>query len=453
MITPFRIGWLILSAGLFVLLGYGVARAEFPTLITLYGLVFWGYSRVMQPYWTYTLRSANRTSENDNPDTFLFASAMLFRLVLLVATPSLSDDYARFVWDGRLLAHSYNPYLYLPSQLVSTPIATAAGLTDALFGVLNSPDYFTVYPPVNQFLFGLAGWLSPNSLTGAIIALRIPIILADTGILWLIVKLLRWLNQNPNLALLYGLNPLVILELTGNVHYEGVMTFFVLLAVWLLLQKQWIGSSVALTLGIGTKLLPLLFLPLLIRYLGWKRGLMYAALTLVFTAVLFLPFFSFELVRNIFSSLDLYFQRFEFNASVYYLIRAVGYWVFGFNIITGAGIGLFIGIAAGVLFIAFRPALDKTSPNFPVRLLLTLSLYWLLSTTVHPWYITTLVAATVFTPFRYPLLWSGIAVLSYAAYQTQPYHENYWLTGLEYGVVLGVGVYEWLRNRPVAWPV
>ena len=453
MVTPFRIGWLILSTGLFVLLGYGVARAEFTTLITLYGLVFWGYSRVMQPYWTYATRITDTAREARTPDRFLFGAALLFRLVLLAATPTLSDDYARFIWDGRLLVHGYNPYLHLPSQLINTPIATAAGLPDALYSALNSPDYFTVYPPLNQLLFGLAGWFSPGSLTGAIIALRVPIILTEVGVMWLMVKLLHRFNQNPNLALLYGLNPLVILELTGNVHYEGVMVFFVLLAVWLLGQKRWISSSVVLALGVCTKLLPLLFLPLLIRYLDWKRGLMYAVLTLMVTAVLFLPFFSLELMRNVFSSLDLYFQKFEFNASVYYLIRAVGYWVFNFNIITGAGIGLFIGIIAGVLFIAFRLSPAQTGPDFPVRLLLTLSFYWLLSTTVHPWYITTLIAAAVFTPFRYPLLWSGMVMLSYAAYQTQPYHENYWLTGLEYGVVLGVGIYEWLRVRRMALQV
>ena len=46
MITPFRIGWLGLSLALFTLLGYGVLRPQFPLLITLYVLVFWGYTRV-----------------------------------------------------------------------------------------------------------------------------------------------------------------------------------------------------------------------------------------------------------------------------------------------------------------------------------------------------------------------------------------------------------------------
>ena len=138
-----------------------------------------------------------------------------------MVVPNLSDDYLRFIWDGRLLAHGYNPYLYLPTQLVHTALGSSAGLTDSLFQGLNSPRYFTVYPPLNQAFFGLAAWLFPTNLLGTIISLRIPILLADLGSIYLLAKLLRRFGKNPNLSLLYGLNPLVILELTGNLHFEA----------------------------------------------------------------------------------------------------------------------------------------------------------------------------------------------------------------------------------------
>lgn len=451
MITPFRIGWLGLSLALFTLLGYGVTRPQFALLITLYGLVFWGYSRITNPFWDEAKTGTGSPPDTQTLDRFLLVSALLFRLSLLAVVPNLSDDYARFIWDGRLLAHGYNPYLYLPAQVINTPIAFIAGLTDSLSQRLNSPHYFTVYPPLNQALFGLAGWLSPTSVMGAVISLRIPILLADMGSIALLAKLLRRFGKNPNYSLLYALNPLVVLELTGNLHFEGIMIFFVLLSIWLLIQNHWLGSSVALASGIGMKLLPLIFLPLLIRYLGWKRGLIYASLTIALVGLLFVPFISIELLKNIYSSLNLYFQSFEFNASVYYLIRAVGYWLVGFNIIAGAGFMLFVVIGVCVLIIAFRKTAYLPGPLFPMKVLLTLTLYWLLSTTVHPWYITSLVAASVFTPFRYPLVWSGVVVLSYSAYQTTAYRENLWITGLEYSLVLGMGLYEWyrLKNQPL----
>lgn len=438
--TPIKIGWLVVSTGLSLLIGYGVPRDQFNLLITLYGLLFWGYWLRISPLW--------RTPEaiSDQPDPFLFSAAVLFRLVLLVAMPLLSDDYARFIWDGRLLAHGYNPYLYLPSQLVGTPLAASAGLDKALFQSLNSPAYFTVYPPINQAFFGLAAWLSPTSVMGNVIGLRVPILAAEIGSLWLMVRLLRRAGKNPNLALLYGLNPLVILELTGNVHFEGIMIFCTLLAVWLFGSGRFAGSAGALALAIGTKLLPLLLLPIVIRHLGWKRGLRYATMTGLFTIGLFLPFASLELARNIFSSLNLYFQLFEFNASLHYLIRAVGYWVAGRNITVDASFWLFPVAVLGILGIAFgmRRSARSMVTN---QVLLTLTFYFALATTIHPWYATTLVAATLFTGFRYPLVWSGLIWLSYATYHTVPYHENGWLTGLEYGIVLGVGIYEWYQNE------
>lgn len=451
MITPFRIGWFILSLGLFTLMGYGVARPQFNALLTLYGLVFWGYWRIISPLLPAMRASSAVTISLQQPDTFLFTAAFLFRLALLVVVPNLSDDYIRFIWDGRLLAHGYNPYLYLPSQVVHTPVAATAGLTDALFQGLNSPQYFTVYPPLNQALFGLAAWLCPSSVPGTVIGLRIPILLAELGTMWLLAKLLRRFGKNPNLSLLYGLNPLVILELTGNLHFEAIMIFFVLLSVWLLVQYKWLSSSVALSLGIGAKLLPVILLPLLVRHLGWKRGLLYASATVAFTVFLFLPFLSLELVRNVFSSLDLYFQKFEFNASIYYLVRAVGYWLVGYNPIAGVGFALFVLIGVAVLYIAFRTKSPRSGTAFSLNILATLSLYWLLATTVHPWYITSLVAISLFTPFRYPLIWSGVIILSYATYQTASYTENLWLTALEYGLVVGVGVYEWfqLNQQPI----
>lgn len=440
---PVRVGWLALSATLYGVLGYGVLREQFPTLLLLYGLLFWGY-------WlrTRSLTGADPAETNGSiapsplPDRLLFGAAIAFRVLLLGAIPHLSNDYARFIWDGRLLAHGYNPYLYLPASLIGTSVAASAGLTTDLFHTLNSPNYYTVYPPVGQVLFALAAWLSPGSVLGNVVGLRVPILLAEIGTLWLLTKLLRRAGKNPNLALFYGLNPLVILELTGNVHAEAILIFFVLGAVWFFGRGLFVTSAGALALAIGTKLLPLLLLPLVIRHLGWQRGLAYAGLTGAFTAVLFLPFINAELVPNMGTSLQLYVQHFEFNASVYYLVRAAGYQFLGFNIIAVAGVGLSVVTLTGVVWVARR--WGRVAPVY--ALLLTVTGYFLLATTVHPWYITSLVAVGMFVPFRYPLVWSGMVWLSYATYQTSPYYENLWLTGLEYAVVLGFMVPPILNN-------
>lgn len=376
-----RLGWLGGSALLYLIIAYFVSRQQFGLLVGLLAGLFLGYGWVIGE----ARRKGGKEKggeEEGKPDRLLFGAALLFRLLLLFALPQLSDDVYRFVWDGRLLANGFNPYLYLPGRIAGTNMATGAGLDQTLFRQLNSPNYFTVYPPLNQVMFGLAAWLSGGNLLWNVIYLRVPILLSEAGTLWLMTKLLRRLGRHPNLALLYGLNPLIIVELTGNLHYEAVMIFFVLLAVWWLVQNRLVTSAGALSLAIGTKLLPLLLLPLAVRYLGWRKGLFYAMLTSGLTALLFAPFASLELIRNVFSSINLYFQKFEFNASVYYVLRMIGYWIKGYNTIAQLGFWLSVTTTLSILWIAFRwrPGTGQV--------LAALTIYFALATTVHPWYIT-----------------------------------------------------------------
>lgn len=455
-----------MSAALYALLAYSIDRSQFTGLLGLYFLVVWGYS--------IRVRAIPQLASVGGPDRFFLLSAVVFRVILLLAPPNLSDDYARFAWDGRLLAHGFNPYLYLPRSLLGTNIAQLAGLTDDLFSRLNSPDYFTVYPPLNQAFFGLAAWLSGDNLSATVIWLRVPILLAEIGTIWLLPRLLKRLGKNPNQALIYALNPLVILELTGNIHFEAVVIFFCVLAIWLLVRGQkemtslriesaygnqapemsslasnnislvpLLLSAFIFALAVGTKMLPLIGLPLLIRYLGWRQGLLYSFIVGVLTVAMFMPFASLELIQNIGSSINLYFQKFEFNASVYYLVREAGYWFKGYNVIQQVGPSLSLITLLGIGWLAF----GRAKMTLTTRLLLTLTLYFAMATTVHPWYITLVVMASVFTPFRYPLVWSALVWASYATYQGEPYVENLWLTTAEYTVVLGVGLLEWWQYQ------
>ncbi|MBO0933972.1 hypothetical protein [Fibrella aquatilis] len=433
-----RWGWLILSACLYFLLGYNTVRSQFSVLIGLYLLLLWSYSLRIRPL------LINELKDNEfrpKPDRFLFTAAVLFRLLLILAMPALSNDYARFIWDGKLLLSGINPFKYLPAELMAGGVAPSFTPNPALYQLLNSSNYYTVYPPLNQALFALAAGLSPASLQAVVIWLRVPILVAEIGSLWLLVQLLRRSGRNPNLALLYGLNPLVILELTGNVHFEAVMLFFVLLAIWFWQQygntsRGMALSAGALALAICTKLLPLILLPVIIARLGWRRGLTYSLITGGFVVLLFLPFFDLDMIRNMLTSIDLYFRMFEFNASIYYLIRSAGYWFTGYNVLSSIGLWLSVATTIVLLSIAF----DQKYPP-AVRVLWMLTVYFAMATTVHPWYITSLVMAAVFTAtdrwqFRYPLLWSGLVWLSYSAYRQTPVREDNLLIIIEYGAVV-----------------
>lgn len=393
-------------------LGYCVERDAFGILLLCFAATFGAYALIIR---------------QQAPLKTLIFWALAFRLVLLASTPALSDDYFRFVWDGRLAAAGMNPYLVLPSAFYSTALAQKLHLTE-LFSHLNSPQYYSVYPPLNQLIFGVSAWLSNGSLWANILLIRLFLLAAEAACFCILVYFKYPVR---GLLLFYALNPLVVVELTGNLHFEGAMIGFLLVAFALLRRQMVWLSAVFMSLAVATKLLPLVFLPLVISKIGWRKGLAYGAVVGGINLVLFSPFFSQELLQNVASSINLYFQKFEFNASLYYLVRQVGYWYVGYNIIAKAGIALSVLALSGILLVSFV----KSKWSFYQKAVFILTIYFACATTVHPWYVATLVALSSATNFRFPVVWTALLPLTYAAYSTQPYHENLWLVLLEYAVV------------------
>jgi alpha-1,6-mannosyltransferase len=422
----------LLSLAAYIWIGYGTPRSDFSQLTILFGFLS-----------TFYILALYRKVFNIGFPLIL-GSAMLLRLSLMFMTPNLTDDYFRFIWDGLLFTHGYNPYLLIPSEFIHSSHAVA-GLTDSLYAGLNSASYYTAYPPVCEFIFGLSAKLAGGNILSNIVIIRLIILLAELGVISLLYKLISRLNLSPYLIAIYAFNPLVILELTGNLHLEAVMLLFLVVAIYLLISKKHLLAGVSFGLAVGVKLVPLIFLPLLIKRLGLAKSITFYAIVGVTLAVLFLPFYNANLIPDFFSSLRLYFQTFEFNASLYYVLRWAGYQLTGYNIIATLGIALAVITFLIVVTIA---ATEKkvTWLSLFQSMLFCLSAYFLLATTVHPWYITSLVLISLFTSYKYPILWSIFIILSYAAYRTAPYSENLWLVGVEYVIVLGYMGYELFRN-------
>ena len=104
-------------------------------------------------------------------------------------------------------------------------------------GSLSASNY-TNYPPVSQLVYALAGIIAPKSIWGGVVVMRLVLILADVISLFFIQKILRYLKLPAHRAFWYFLNPLVILELTGNLHFEGLMVAFLAASFWLLFSEK-----------------------------------------------------------------------------------------------------------------------------------------------------------------------------------------------------------------------
>ena len=447
--TPLLFG--IISVALYASFGYDLHRSDFAKLLPLYGGLFFLAYKLIQitkgNFWV------------------LFGFGIAFRLVFLIAIPNLSQDFYRFLWDGRLLLQGTNPYLFTPemyaSGLLSGVEVTQANELISGMGALNA-SHFSNYPPINQLFFALAALFAKNSILGSVVVLRLIMILADVGVFYVGRKLLKNLNLNPHTIFWYFLNPFIIIELTGNLHFEGVMLFFLVWALYLLQKRKWVWAAVFLGVSISVKLLPLLFLPLFFNYflknkkgekdssleftsLGIKKLILFYTVCLLTVVVTFLPFFSSEFLQNFTTTIGLWFQNFEFNASVYYIIRWIGFQTVGWNIIATVGKILPLIVIAFILILTFFRR-NETLPKLITAMLFGVSFYFLLSTTVHPWYVATPLLLCLFTKYRFPIVWSAVVIVSYSAYGADGFKENLWLVAVEYLVVIGYAIWEIRKN-------
>lgn len=473
----------IISAFFYFLFAYTLERTEYLKLILLYSGLFVLFYKLIQL--------------NKENTRFLTAIAFLFRVVFILAIPNLSQDFYRFIWDGRMILEGFNPYLYTPESFISKgefPIAQAQELYVGM-RELNA-SHFTNYPPINQLCFVIAGLFAGKSIVGSALVLRLLIIAADFGTLYFGKKLLEKLKLPAHNIFWFVLNPFIIIELTGNLHFEGVMIFFLVWSLYLLHSEKWKWAAVIFALSIATKLVPLMFLPLFFWWFikrkviaretkqstktyeiarsktprndetkgiaseaSWqshkknsnlKRTSTALSLTKLFTfylivaistLLLFTPFFSTQFINNYTKTVGLWFGNFEFNASIYYIVRAIGYMFRGWNEIAIIGKALPIITLLYILFLSFFIKNTDTK-KLIIAMLFSFTIYLFLSTTVHPWYIATILLLSVFTKYKFPLVWSFIIIISYLAYANADNTENLWIIGLEYLVVFSVFIWE-----------
>lgn len=450
---------LAISCALFYFtFAYNLVRTDYIKLITLYLALFFLFYKLVHLF--------------KSQIVFLTWLAFIFRAVFILSIPNLSQDFYRFIWDGRMLLEGFNPYLHTVESFMSMgefPVAQAQELYNGM-GELNA-SHFTNYPPLNQLCFVIAGLFAGKSILGSIVVMRLLIIAADFGTLFFGKKLLEKLNIPVYNIFWYILNPFIVIELTGNLHFEGVMIFFLVWSLYLLHIGKWQFAAITLGLSISVKLIPLLFLPLFFKWfvknkevstsLNQKTGdkitsplpprnnglrkrtrlVGFYSIALLTTILLFLPFYSKQFIYNYTKTVGLWFQDFEFNASLYYIAREIGYLFRGYNEIAVIGKIIPILVLLFVLGMTFLRK-NKTSAQLISSMLLVLSFYYFTATTVHPWYVATLLILSVFTNYKFPLVWSFAIILSYLAYLNTNNTENLWIIGLEYLVVYAVFVWE-----------
>ena len=161
---------ILISILLYFLFAYDLVRTDYFKLLGLYSALFFIFYKLMQA-----------SKQNIKLLTWIaFAS----RAIFILAIPNLSQDFYRFIWDGRMILEGFNPYLYTPELFITNgefPVSQAQELYNGM-GTLSA-NHFTNYPPLNQFCFFVGSLFSSKSILGSVMVLRFIIIAADLSLI------------------------------------------------------------------------------------------------------------------------------------------------------------------------------------------------------------------------------------------------------------------------------
>jgi hypothetical protein len=417
-------------------LGYWIPREEFWLTLFFYASCFLSYFLIN-----------SNLFEKGFSIRYGMQWALVLRVTLILAIPALSDDFYRYIFDGHLLRMGINPYSMSPSEILPMLGKTSGSYFHFLFDNLNSPNYFSIYPPLHQVFFYLAS-LGGESLLKNIIILRIFILLFDFLNIYLLQKILILLKKPISGIWLYAFNPLVIIELTGNLHFEGLVLTGILCLVYFWISKRKGLAALGWSFAIGLKLTPLILGPTLL--FGSKRN---KAFSFFLFSSFFISAFLFPLIfsngfQKFWQSFRLFQSTFEFNASLYYLTIWISGFFIDYNPIAYVGPTLsFVAFVSIVFFsLVYRV---KDNEKLCLGIVYVYLIYLLLQNVVHPWYIIPAFGVSVLTGSRIFWVWTGLVFLSYNTYSNENFDESGVLLIVEYGILF-VFIFKEIFFRPLS---
>lgn len=403
--------------------------------------------------------------------------ALATRVLLISCNPIQEIDYARYLWDGGVLAHGGNPYVYAPEEIEVPDIADpeigrlqelvgADSLARQAFYRIEHRGVRTIYPPLAQAVFALSHWIAPWDLIG----LRIVFLGFELGAILLLFALLQRLSLPPEWALIYAWSPLAIKELANSPHLDAIVVFFLTLAAWTWVSGRILLMAAALGLAVLAKTFPVLLVPAaalaVVRLVGVRKAL---AFCMVFSAVVFAGYQPFLLTggSKVFHGLGAFASEWRQNGSLYpavdffldTIIGLKGSWTlgqttrpladWGARFITG-GVVAAASLGAGLWpegHACFAPN-DTGRRRFLLgRWLFIVAVLFFCAPAANPWYVTWLLPFLCVMPLRGLLFLTATVPLYYLRFYFE-YHEES-LLAVGWTSVQAFGWTRWFEYVPV----
>jgi hypothetical protein len=191
------------------------------------------------PWWM-GLRALGRTPDGRASRLAIAAVALAIRAPLIIHAPVGSDDYYRYLWDGRVARAHLDPYRFAPAAPELVPLRDLA-----VWMRINQKSIPTVYPPLAQLAFRACPSLS---------FWKMLVLFADVGIALALARWLRRRGADPRACLIWAWCPLVAYELALDAHVDALAILPMVVALSLCERPAAAGGW--LGLAFAAKLLP-----------------------------------------------------------------------------------------------------------------------------------------------------------------------------------------------------
>lgn len=287
--TPLEIFWTWTLAPAHLLLAALPALLDSSSILPalLLGLMFVGMITIYGLIVALVIRRA--TAGSWKWLWFFLGGTLLFGVTLLFLPRLFSDDVFTYMFSGRILAiYKADPMNTIPLQFPEDPY---------LIWVINGPETTNIFGPLWLSIAALLASLSNSPVITLLLFKGLALLshLLNCLLVWAILGKLSPGRQVLG-TLLYAWNPLILIELAGSGHSEGVLLTLLLLVIWLHLQKggplSHIGSLIVFGLAVSVNLIALLLAPLYLWFVVRSQRLISRAL-LAFSwrfLVLLIPF-------------------------------------------------------------------------------------------------------------------------------------------------------------------
>ena len=368
------------------------------------------------------------------------------------------NDAWRYLWDGAVLLGGESPYQNSPLELeeeyldfddATTPRQELLTrlfedtLWVEIYDNLSFTSYRTVYGPLAETLFALSNAIRPGSM----FVWKLLLVLLDLATCALLAVLAAsW--RRPSALLFYAWNPLVIKEVAGSGHVDGVISLLVVGALFASNRSGNATAGVAAGLAVLVKLSLLPVVAVLALWTWSARGLR-PALTLAGVAgttitIGFAPFA--QDLAPILEALGVFAREWMFNPGPWLLVRhlAAAIGLDGWQVANGVGavcVVMALTYWTTHLHSAASAHVKNHDKNYEKKsapdrllaglLLATLLLVWL-SATVNPWYLLAALPAAAL------LNWWPILVLTLASQASYLFYldqtERTWVLVLQHSL-------------------